>query len=228
MQILFVSPKNIVCGNYMAKRRKTRKQLKYRRTRTRTRTMKQKAGNTELISKIQYYNQNHIEPNLDVIKQMIDNMTLDEINAKNKIGQNTALIVASRCGFDKIVDLLIKKGANLKLRNEQGQTALDWAVAMRRKGVIELLLDAGAGPIDNVMTEEEYKQCSTYSRELDKVIDPLTGLDVERKYALCIPGTHECYHEYTIRRVLKNFDKYKDRYPFNQITTHWISENMLY
>lgn len=209
----------------MAKPRKTRKQVKTKRTRTRTR--KQRAGNTELISKIQYYNQNHIEPNLDVIKQMIDNMTLDEINAKNKIGQNTALIVASRCGFNKIVDLLIKKGANLKLRNEQGQTALDWAVAMRRKGVIELLLDAGAGPIDNVMTEEEYKQCSTYSRELDKVIDPLTGLDV-RKYALCIPGTNECYHEYTIRRILKNFDKYKDRYPFNQITTHWISENMLY
>jgi ankyrin repeat protein len=57
----------------------------------------------------------------------------------------TPLQIASFMGHNKVVELLISKGANLEAKDEtNGATALSWAVAAGRKDVVETLLSNGA------------------------------------------------------------------------------------
>ena len=56
----------------------------------------------------------------------------------------TALIRATWKGHIKVVELLIKAGANLDLQNKRGDTALIRAVWMSHDKVVDLLIKAGA------------------------------------------------------------------------------------
>ena len=52
----------------------------------------------------------------------------------------TALLVAAHCGYDATVELLIRKNANLEIRDEWGATALHLAAERGNCTVIELLM----------------------------------------------------------------------------------------
>ena len=65
------------------------------------------------------------------------------INVSNKI-QNTALHIACREGYIKLISLLIKKGANMHILNKFRETALDIAIFKCHVEAIKLLYKAGS------------------------------------------------------------------------------------
>lgn len=74
----------------------------------------------------------------------IKSMLNKEINIKTLINavdkeNNTALILASKFGYDEIVKILIENGADINIKNNDGKTALDYAEENDYKNIIELL-----------------------------------------------------------------------------------------
>ena len=66
-----------------------------------------------------------------------------QINKANQFG-STALMGASAGGFDKIVSMLLQKGAQVSARSRKGFTALMFAAKNGHASVVKSLLDAGA------------------------------------------------------------------------------------
>jgi ankyrin repeat protein len=59
---------------------------------------------------------------------------------------DTALIIASRIGFEEAADFLLTFRANVETTNRRGETALIVAVQQRQPRIVEMLLKAGANP----------------------------------------------------------------------------------
>lgn len=76
--------------------------------------------------------------NIGIVKQF----TVD-INAQDKNGE-TGLFIASVCGSDEIVELLINSGASVNIKNNRGQTALIAASYFNRAKIVEILLDSNS------------------------------------------------------------------------------------
>jgi len=62
------------------------------------------------------------------------------VNQQNKDGW-TALQVASQRGNEKVVKVLLEKGADFNMRNHKGETPLS---VVKTKAISQLLKDAGA------------------------------------------------------------------------------------
>ena len=75
--------------------------------------------------------------NNDVAKFIIENGT--DINGSSKMG--TPLMAAIVKGNNAIATLLIKKKANLNITDENGTTALIYAVMFKNAAIIKLLLE---------------------------------------------------------------------------------------
>jgi ankyrin repeat protein len=60
------------------------------------------------------------------------------VDAQDSSGQ-TPLMMAAEYGEDEAVHLLVQKGADVKLKDELGRTALGWAMRRRNKAVVEHL-----------------------------------------------------------------------------------------
>jgi hypothetical protein len=56
-------------------------------------------------------------------------------------GGDTPLIIASKLGYDKIVELLMKRFANVNAKNEAGETAIWWAAHNGDENVMHRLMD---------------------------------------------------------------------------------------
>jgi ankyrin repeat protein len=52
--------------------------------------------------------------------------------------------VAAYCGHKEIVDILIKRGAEVNVKNKNGQTPLNNATRIGHKEIMELLIENGA------------------------------------------------------------------------------------
>src|SRR3989442_1200196 len=66
-----------------------------------------------------------------------------DMNGKNEEG-NTVLMWATKKGYKDIVELLLAKGANVHIRDNDDFTALMWAAWNGNKDIVELLLANGA------------------------------------------------------------------------------------
>jgi ankyrin repeat protein len=69
-----------------------------------------------------------------------------DVNAPHFTAGHTALIVAAQAGQKAMVELLLKRGAEINTAGSQGQTALHQAVSQGFIGVAQVLLDAKADP----------------------------------------------------------------------------------
>jgi ankyrin repeat protein len=56
-----------------------------------------------------------------------------------KLGSGTALHFASRRGVERIVDLLIKAGADIHARNDLGESILALALPRKRSEIVRVL-----------------------------------------------------------------------------------------
>ncbi len=65
------------------------------------------------------------------------------LNAKNKHGK-TPLCAAAALGYDDIASLLIERGADLDVRDQEGRTAIYYAAQTRNLALMKLLYQAGA------------------------------------------------------------------------------------
>ncbi|OPJ84454.1 ankyrin repeat domain-containing protein 22 [Patagioenas fasciata monilis] len=66
------------------------------------------------------------------------------LNIQDSRGGDTPLICACKKGNNRIVSYLLKRNANVNLRDKSGCTALHYACEMRNQEVIPLLLEARA------------------------------------------------------------------------------------
>ena len=76
--------------------------------------------------------------------EMLDNGA--DINVHNQVFGHTALIVAARFGYIKIVQALLDRGAEVNAEDNYGHTALYWAIKNKKAAVVELLEAAGDSP----------------------------------------------------------------------------------
>lgn len=65
------------------------------------------------------------------------------VNAKTKTNQ-TPLMMAANCGSVELVELLLKKRANISILNIEGSSALDISVCNFQLDIVVLLLLRGA------------------------------------------------------------------------------------
>ena len=92
------------------------------------------------------------ETNLPAMMEMLDNGA--EINVHNQVFGHTALVVAARFGYIKIVQALLDRGAEVNAADNYGHTALYWARKNRKAAVVEFLEAASrtAPPVEEVRT----------------------------------------------------------------------------
>lgn len=65
------------------------------------------------------------------------------IDWQNFESKCTPLLIASANGHEKIVDILLSKGADVKMRDERGATALHHAAQSGHSAIVEMLINAG-------------------------------------------------------------------------------------
>ena len=94
------------------------------------------------------------------------------MNARNYKGQ-TALHCAAKAGFAPIVSLLLKRGAEVDLKDNEGQTPLMTALRStiknedRLREVIRLLTAAGANPDSTDRRGHTPRLIATHKRDAD-------------------------------------------------------------
>jgi ankyrin repeat protein len=76
-----------------------------------------------------------------------------DVNAKNAVLM-TPLHLAAREGFLDACHLLLNYGADTRVRDKRGWTALQWAQALHRDAVAELLKSSGSQQVDPAAFEE--------------------------------------------------------------------------
>lgn len=91
-------------------------------------------------SQVQKLLQASREGNLKEVKDIAGRMDLNTAGEQ----KNTALMMASQSGQEKVVQFLIKKKVNLDAKNEAGETALSLAVQQEENAIAESLIQAGA------------------------------------------------------------------------------------
>ena len=124
---------------------------------------------------------------LQTLRQHIATGT--DVNAKESAGGSTPTIVAAAYGQTEVAELLVKHGADLEARNNDGNTALMAAAFLCHADTVKLLLDKGANvnsrntqgetPLDLVAGEWSAELEQTY-QSLTKMLN--TELDLERIY----------------------------------------------
>jgi ankyrin repeat protein len=84
-----------------------------------------------------------VSPSLRLIEAHLNMFPLN-IAILDKHNNRTPLMVAAAMGHVKVVDLLIRRGANLDMQDIDGETALVYAIQAGEVAVVELLLMRGA------------------------------------------------------------------------------------
>ena len=79
----------------------------------------------------------------DIVEWLIEKAGAD-VNAKDRYGGWTALEKAARYGHTEIVTLLIKAGADVNFKDEDGWTVLEKAAEEGYTKIVQLLIEAGA------------------------------------------------------------------------------------
>lgn len=82
--------------------------------------------------------ENHIDKVRAFIQSGID------VNARDVFGNNTGLHWAASLGLAEMARLLIDNGADLDIRNEDGDTPLHWAAGEGQKELVVILIAHGA------------------------------------------------------------------------------------
>lgn len=77
--------------------------------------------------------------NLDGVKQAIAAGV--EVNAKDKLAQNTALILSAQNGHAEVVTYLLENGADPNIQNRSGNAVIHLAALQNQPAIIRLLLD---------------------------------------------------------------------------------------
>jgi uncharacterized protein len=81
--------------------------------------------------------------NLVRIKYLFKNSSEDLIRIRNKTG-NTLLHLSAECGHQKVIEFLLKQGAEINRKNHEGNTPLHLAVSARKPHALSLLVKKGA------------------------------------------------------------------------------------
>lgn len=79
---------------------------------------------------------------LDLVEFLLDKGC--DINQKDTVCGNTAIFYAIENGDSEIVAYLLKNGADLSIKNDDGETPLIYAIKTHSHNIVKLLIDNGA------------------------------------------------------------------------------------
>jgi uncharacterized protein len=85
---------------------------------------------------LHYATSNPGEDSAAMVRLLLAHFAYIDAESPNK---TTPLMMAARYGTDSVVKLLLEEGADPLLRNEQGQSAIDFARAASRPAAVELI-----------------------------------------------------------------------------------------
>ena len=100
--------------------------------------------------------------------------SIGDVDKKHGETEQTILHIVSVLGNSEAIRLLIKKNANLSQKNKAGLTALDLAILMKNKKIIQLLTSEDGPP------QKAYFITLEKLVSLNKMADGLTEEEVER------------------------------------------------
>ena len=92
----------------------------------------------------------------------VENILKEGVNVDTRLVEpprRTLLQEAARTGRTRLTDLLLRYGANVLKKDDDGCNALYWAYANQHDQVVELLLNAQAnlmGPLEDEEDDDEY------------------------------------------------------------------------
>lgn len=86
-----------------------------------------------------------VKPSISAIKMLLAGQP-ELVNKHERRGKRTPLMAAAAMGYDYIVDLLLKKGANINAKDIDDETPLFYAARTGQIRTMRLLLDKGADP----------------------------------------------------------------------------------
>lgn len=166
------------------------------------------------------------EGNARLVKMVLDSGRYDElVNAKSEDG-TTALHIASYCGYDDVVGMLIDKGADVDSKDAQGYNPLHQACAGNRPSTVSLLISRydcdpqepsycnGWVPL-HVAASWGHTDCAKVLLALNTPVRPRTDKD-ELPVDLAMNGAHvECM------RLLENYQAP----PPKTNASHWYHRN---
>lgn len=103
---------------------------------------------------------------------------------------NTALHMACANGFDLIVTLLIKHGANINAKNISGNTPLHWACLNGKEKIVDILLEQKVDDkhVVDVNAKNEFKRIPMEEAllagrtDLAEILAPLSKLEDDKTY----------------------------------------------
>ena len=85
---------------------------------------------------LHYAASNPSEDSVAMVRLLLEHFAYIDAESPNK---TTPLMMAARYGTDAVVKLLLEEGADPLLRNEQGQSAIDFARTASRPAAVELI-----------------------------------------------------------------------------------------
>jgi hypothetical protein len=85
---------------------------------------------------LHYAASNPAQESAPMVRLLLEHFAYIDAESPNK---TTPLMMAARYGTDSVVKLLLEEGADPLLRNEQGQSAIDFARAAGRPAAVELI-----------------------------------------------------------------------------------------
>ena len=117
--------------------------------------------------------------NIKAVKQHLAAGT--DVNAQASISGRTPLHYAAWKGHKEIAELLIAKGADVNVKDEDGDTPLDYAITFKRTELADLLRKHGGKTKKELEAEESIHAAARYG-SIEAVKQHLaTGTDVNAK-----------------------------------------------
>jgi ankyrin repeat protein len=83
------------------------------------------------------------DANIQLLLEMLNRFHID-FDSITGFNGNSLLIIATIKGHTEMVEFLVNKGIDINIKNDEGNTALHYAISANRHKIIDILISYGA------------------------------------------------------------------------------------
>lgn len=145
-----------------------------------------------------------------VLRYLRSHDTKRALGAVERSSKKSALHIAAKYGFEKLVEVLINKGANTETKDKLLKSPLHYACEYGHKMIVDLLLNQGADFMDVDCSGRTTVHYAVYSGRIE-ILDMLAACNIDlittSDHAKRTPLHHAVFMDYSDRDP--NFVQYK-------------------